>query len=46
MECDRKVSGSDGGEVESGKDGFDGEVGVAIMVCKIGGERCRERPVS
>lgn len=46
LECGRNVSGSDGGEVESGKEGFDGEVGVAIMVCKIGGERCRERAVS
>lgn len=42
LECDRNVSGSEGKEVKSGKEGFDGEVGVAIMVCKIGGDRCRE----
>ena len=46
LKCGRNVSGSDGGEVESGKEGFDGEVGVAIMVCKIGGERCREEVMS
>jgi len=46
LERDRNVSGSEGKEFESGREGFDGEVGVAIMVCKIGGERCREESIS
>jgi hypothetical protein len=33
-------------ELEDGKEGIEGEVGVAMIVCKRGGERWRERDIS